>query len=99
MENEIPPVNRVDQIREELMSCHMPNFAEVAKRPKIAGKYDYSGYSPNVTSGDVVKRILPGGDLQEIYNGYLDMIAAYALKLQAADVPLILRPFHGAFFR
>ncbi len=83
------------------MSCHMPNFAEVAKRPKIAGKYDYSGYSPNVTSGDVVKRILPGGDLQEIYNGYLDMIAAYALKLQAADVPLILRPFHennGSWF-
>ncbi len=83
------------------MSCHMPNFAEVAKRPKIAGKYDYSGYSPNVTSGDVVKRILPGGDLNAVYQGYLDMIADYAGRLQAADVPLIFRPFHennGSWF-
>ena len=25
------------------LSCHMPNFAMVAGRPEIAGKYDYSG--------------------------------------------------------
>lgn len=83
------------------MSCHMPNFAMVAGRPKIAGKYDYSGYSPDVTSGDVVRRILPQGDLNAVYTGYLDMIADYAAKLQAANVPLILRPFHennGSWF-
>ena len=83
------------------MSCHMPNFAEVAKKPKVDGKYDYSGYSPNVTSGDVVKRILPGGDLNEVYNGYLDMVAEYGAKLQEADVPVLFRPFHennGSWF-
>lgn len=83
------------------MSCHMPNFAEVAKRAKVDGHYDYTGYSPNVTSGNVVKRILPGGDLNEIYNGYLDMVAAYDVKLQAADVPVLFRPFHennGSWF-
>lgn len=42
------------------MSCHMPNFALVAKRPKIEGKYDFSGYSPLMITGDVAARILPG---------------------------------------
>ena len=83
------------------MSCHMPNFAEVAKKARVDGKYDYSGYSPNVTSGDVVQRILPGGDLNVVYRGYLDLVAAYGAKLQEAGVPVIFRPFHennGSWF-
>lgn len=64
------------------MSCHMPNFAEVAKRPKIDGRYDYTGYSPNNTSGSVVQRIVPGGDLNAVYNGYLDMVADFLGILQ-----------------
>ncbi|WP_196594199.1 glycosyl hydrolase [Pectinatus sottacetonis] len=83
------------------LSCHMPNFAEVAKKGKINGKYDYSGYSPNVTTGDVVSRILPGGDLNSVYNGYLDMIAQYGSRLQNADIPVLFRPFHecnGSWF-
>lgn len=83
------------------MSCHMPNFAEVAKKGKIDGKYDYSGYTPNVTTGDVVSRIMPGGDLNEAYTGYLDMVAEYAKKLENAGVPVLFRPFHennGSWF-
>lgn len=83
------------------LSCHMPNFAEVAKRDKIDGRYDYRGYSPNHVNGDVVKRILPGGDLNEVFNGYLDLVAEFDSELQAADVPLLFRPFHentGSWF-
>jgi mannan endo-1,4-beta-mannosidase len=83
------------------MSCHMPNFAEVAKRPKVNGQYDYRGYSPNHTDGNVVARILPGGDLNEVYTGYLDLVATFDGYLQEADVPLLFRPFHenmGSWF-
>lgn len=83
------------------MSCHMPNFAKVAQREKIDGKYDYRGYSPNVTDGNVVTRILPGGDLNEVFNGYLDLVAEFDGYLQEADVPLLFRPFHensGSWF-
>ena len=82
------------------MSAHMPNFAKVLEKGKDAeGKYDYSGYSPNVTSGNIVSRIMPGGDLNEVYTGYLDMIAEYAHEL--GDTPVLFRPFHennGSWF-
>lgn len=83
------------------MSCHMPNFDVVSKKPKVNGQYDYSTYSPNVTSGDVVRRILPGGDLNPVFNGYLDKVADFAGRLQAANVPIVFRPFHennGSWF-
>ena len=85
------------------LSAHMPNFDLVAKKgkDKVTGKYDYSGYTPGVTTGNVTSRIMPGGDLNEVYNGYLNMIAEYAHKLEAAGVPVIFRPFHennGSWF-
>ena len=49
----------------------------------------------------MVKRILPGGDLNEVFNGYLDLVAEIDSELQAADVPLLFRPFHentGSWF-
>ena len=91
--------NRVGAI--VTMSCHMPNFADVAAKGKKDGKNDYSGYTPTVTSGDVVARILPGGDLNSVYTGYLDMLAEYGQKLQAQGVPVLFRPFHennGSWF-
>lgn len=81
------------------LSCHMPNFATVTINDD--GSYNYSGYSPNVTSGNVVKRIMPSGDLNEIYIGYLDMIAEYAKLLEAEGIPVLFRPFHennGSWF-
>lgn len=83
------------------MSCHMPNFAEVAQRGKVNGKYDFSGYSPNNLQGNVMQRIMPGGDLHEVYNAYLDMVAEFDSRLQAANIPLLFRPFHennGSWF-
>ncbi|WP_196602525.1 glycoside hydrolase family 26 protein [Pectinatus frisingensis] len=76
------------------LSMHMPNFAEIKDRGKKDGKYDYIGYSPNVFTGNVVQRIVPGGDLNDVYTGYLDLIADFALKLEKAGVPVIYRPLH-----
>lgn len=83
------------------MSCHMPNFAEVKKRPLVDGKYNFDGYSPNNLEGNVMQRILPGGDLNDVYKAYLDMVADFDSRLQAANIPLIFRPFHennGSWF-
>ena len=84
------------------LSAHMPNFAQVAEKPRTAnGGYDYSGYSPGVTTGDVMSRILPGGDLNEVYNGYLDLIAKYAHILAEQNIPVLFRPLHennGSWF-
>ena len=83
------------------MSCHLPNFAVVAKKPMKNGKYDCTGYSSDVRDGNVVKRILPDGDLNPVFNGYLDMLAEFDQRLQQANVPVIVRPFHentGSWF-
>lgn len=84
------------------LSAHMPNFALVAEKGKDAnGNYDYSGYTPGVTTGNVVQRIMPGGDLNKIYTGYLNQIAGYAKQLEAKGVPVLFRPFHennGSWF-
>lgn len=83
------------------LSMHMPNFDLVAKKAKVTGKVDYSGYSPNVMEGNVAHRILPGGDLNKLYTGYLDMVADYGLRMQKQGIPVIFRPLHehnGSWF-
>ena len=84
------------------LSAHMPNFALVEEKGKNKeGKYDYSGYSPGDATGNIMGRILPGGDLNEVYNGYLDLIAGYGLNLQAQGIPVLFRPLHennGSWF-
>ena len=76
------------------LSMHMPNFDVVAKKPRINGAYDFQGYSPHVLTGNVGKRILPGGDLNEVYRAYLDIVADFALRLQERHIPVIFRPLH-----
>lgn len=76
------------------LSLHLPNFARVAEKGKTNGKYDYSGYTVGDLTGNVAQRILPGGDLNEVYTGYLDMVADYGHQMAAADVPVLFRPFH-----
>ena len=82
------------------LSAHMPNFDIVKKKGKNSeGKYDYTNYSASTTSGDVVDRILPGGDLNDVYTEFLDIIAEYAHEL--SDIPIIFRPLHennGSWF-
>lgn len=84
------------------LSAHMPNFQVVKDKGLNAdGTYDYSGYSPGVTSGNIVERIMPDGDLNEVFTGYLDIIADYGLKLQENGIPVLFRPFHennGSWF-
>lgn len=84
------------------LSAHMPNFQVVKDKGLNAdGTYDYSGYSPGVTSGNIVERIMPDGDLNEVFTGYLDIIADYGLQLQENGIPVLFRPFHennGSWF-
>jgi mannan endo-1,4-beta-mannosidase len=84
------------------LSAHMPNFEGVKEKGKDStGNYDYSGYTPGVTTGNIVSRIMPDGDLNDVYVGYLDVLAKYAHKLEDAGVPVLFRPFHennGSWF-
>ncbi|WP_309065694.1 glycosyl hydrolase [Microbacterium sp.] len=74
----------------QTMSAHMDNFV-------TGGNY-------GDTSGDVVARILPGGDHNAKLNDYLDRVARIATESTDADgraIPIIFRPFHenaGSWF-
>lgn len=59
-------------------SMHMPNFDRGAKKAAITGETDFSNYSAHIMEeGNVVHRILPGGDLNGVFNQYLDLVADY----------------------
>lgn len=87
------------------LSAHMPNFSIVKEKDGYQSsvdptyeKYDFSGYSPNNMSGDVMNEILPGGKYNEQFTAYLDMIADYASQV---DGTILFRPFHentGSWF-
>lgn len=84
------------------LSAHMPNFSIVnstgAENCANYAKYDFSGYSPNVLTGDVMNKILPGGEYNEVYTAYLDMVVDYAKQVNGA---ILFRPFHentGSWF-
>ena len=78
------------------LSSHMPNFS--------LGGDKYIDYSPNITEGNVGKRILPGGDLNGKYLRFLDQIALFVSKcidVSGERIPMIFRPFHecnGSWF-
>jgi mannan endo-1,4-beta-mannosidase len=98
------------------LSAHMPNFAVIDQRVKnnvpgstdstkvgilSDGSYNFSGYTPNTVTGNVVARIMPGKDLNYLYTAYLDMIAAYAKALEKDNISVMFRPFHentGSWF-
>lgn len=98
------------------LSAHMPNFEIIDQRVKndvpgstdqnkvsilSDGTYNFSGYTPNTTTGDIVSRIMPGRDLNYLYTAYLDMIAEYAKALETKNICVLFRPFHegtGSWF-
>ncbi|MDR0524459.1 MAG: CIA30 family protein [Spirochaetaceae bacterium] len=83
------------------LSCHMPNFDEVKNKPKKGKTWDFSGYTVGNLGGDGMRRILPEGDLNEVFTAYLDIIADFAKQLEAEGVPVLFRPFHennGSWF-
>ncbi len=86
------------------LSAHMPNFSLVKKNADYKSgdksylKWDFSGYTPNNTDGDVMNNLLPGGKYNEKYTAYLDMIADYASQVNGT---ILFRPFHentGSWF-
>ena len=86
------------------LSCHMPNFSIVKEANEnydgvnSYSKYIFKGYSPDNLTGDVMNQILPGGQYNEAYTAYLDMIADYASQVNGA---ILFRPFHentGSWF-
>lgn len=96
------------------LSAHIPNFTLIADRSenqkgtdgtldwKKANFYSLGNNKDGswVTEGDVVSKIMPGGELNYMFNAYLDMIAAYAKEV-GNDVPIMFRPFHentGSWF-
>lgn len=62
------------------------------------------GSSWDVSSKEVVKSILPGGEKHELFKAYLDKLAGFlfALKTEAGIfIPVLFRPFHehtGSWF-
>ncbi|MFD1146645.1 glycosyl hydrolase [Saccharothrix hoggarensis] len=72
------------------LASHMDNF--------VTGGSFYD------TNGDVVSRILPGGDHHAEFNAYLDRVARLAHEVDDRDgnpIPMIYRPFHensGSWF-
>ncbi len=98
------------------LSAHMPNFEVIRNRiinaepgssnqEKVGylsdGSINFSGYTPGTLTGNIVERIIPGGDLNDLYNAYLDLIAQYADACAQYDIPIMFRPFHentGSWF-
>ena len=85
------------------LSAHMPNFAKVENQEAPADAPSYARYNFNDATftdfrGDTANRVLPGGDLNDVYNAYLDMIADYAHQVNGA---VLFRPLHentGSWF-
>ena len=84
------------------LSAHMPNFSVVKETggdgDASYASYDFSGYSPNNLTGDVMNNLLPGGKYNAAFNAYLDMIADFAGQVDGA---ILFRPFHentGSWF-
>ncbi|MCI8973937.1 MAG: hypothetical protein HFH79_10170 [Lachnospiraceae bacterium] len=64
-------------------------------------QYNFSGYTPGTLTGNIVKRIMPGQDLNYLYTDYLDLIADYAKAVENDGITLLFRPFHentGSWF-
>lgn len=83
---------------------HMPNFSSSKIVKNLDGTYSFYGCDFSESkdlSNDIVKQILPGGEYNEVFTAYLDVIADYASQLQAAGIPIMIRPFHentGSWF-
>ncbi|MDO4491413.1 MAG: glycosyl hydrolase [Lachnospiraceae bacterium] len=80
------------------LSCHMPNFtnAKITATGDPEHPYDFStcDFMESKDLSPCADYILEGGEFNPQYNAYLDIIAEYALTLQAENIPILFRPFH-----
>ena len=85
------------------LSCHMPNFALADKVSAPDGSptyayYDFDDYTCVDLRGDTANKVLPGGEYNEKFNAYLDLIADYLSQVKDT---VLFRPFHentGSWF-
>lgn len=86
------------------LSTHMPNFTSDKIKKNSDGSYDFHECDfaeAKDLSNDSVKKILTGGEYNEVFNAYLDIIADYANQLGEDGIPVIFRPLHentGSWF-
>ena len=86
------------------LSTHMPNFTSDKIKKNADGTYDFFECNFNEAkdlSNNSAEKILPGGEYNEVFNAYLDIIAEYANALAEDDIPVIFRPLHentGSWF-
>lgn len=86
------------------LSAHMPNFTNAKITQNADGSFDFTSCDFSESkdlSNNSGELILPGGEYHPQFNAYLDIIAAYAGKLQEKGIPVIFRPFHecdGSWF-
>ena len=69
--------------------------------PSGEKQYNFSGYTPGTTTGNIVQRIMPDQDLNYLYTDYLDLIADYAKAVEGDGITILFRPFHentGSWF-
>ena len=82
----------------------MPNFTNSKIKKDADGNYDFYNCDFSESqdlSNDSLKTILPGGENNDVYNAYLDIIADYANQLADDDIPVMFRPLHentGSWF-
>lgn len=86
------------------VSAHMPNFISPSIQQLDDGSYSFI-HCPiehaRYTEINCALDCLPGGQYNQIFNSYLDMIATYGLRMQEAQIPVLFRPFHesnGSWF-
>lgn len=86
------------------LSAHMPNFTSSKITKNEDGTYNFfecNFAESKDLSNDSAMKILPGGEYNDVYTAYLDIIAEYAINLQEQNIPLIFRPLHedsGSWF-
>ncbi len=79
------------------LSTHMPNFTSSKITKNEDGTYNFFNCDFSESkdlSNESAKKILPGGEYNEVYNAYLDVIVDYASQLQEDNIPIIFRPLH-----
>ncbi|MCM1256412.1 MAG: Ig-like domain-containing protein [Roseburia sp.] len=81
------------------LSTHMPNMsnAKIRATPDGKYKYDFSGCDFTESkdlSNNCAKEVLPGGKYNAQFTTFMDIIADYALALQAKSIPVLFRPYH-----
>lgn len=81
------------------LSTHMPNMSnsKIKATPDGKYKYDFSGcdfMESKDLSNNCARESLPGGKYNAQFTAYMDIIADYALALQAENIPVLYRPYH-----